>query len=58
MGDEIGVNPAEIGDDVFVGASAMTLNGAKLGDRAVSIAIWVATKEIPAQEVLEENRQE
>ena len=43
--------PVLIGDDVFLGANALVLKGARIGDRAIVAAGSVVTGTIPADEI-------
>jgi bifunctional UDP-N-acetylglucosamine pyrophosphorylase/glucosamine-1-phosphate N-acetyltransferase len=40
-------NPTEIGDDVFIGSDTMLVAPVKIGDRAVTAAGAVVTRDVP-----------
>ena len=43
--------PIVIGDDVFIGTSAIVMKGVTIGDRAIIGAGSVVTKDVPADEI-------
>ncbi len=50
-GQQVRSRPVRIGDDVFVGANAIILKGATIGDRAVIGAGSVVSGTVPADEI-------
>lgn len=44
-------SPVRIGDDVFIGTSALILKGVTIGDRAIVGAGAVVTRDVPADEM-------
>lgn len=54
-GEVDSVHPVCIGDDVWVGHSAMVLKGVRIGDRAVIGARAVVTRDVPADSVVAGN---
>ncbi len=50
-----GISPVSIGDDVWIGNSALILKGVSIGDRSIVAAGAVVTRDVPADSIVAGN---